>query len=359
MDHALYLGIQHTVSSKLTLNYGARLSIFQNVGRGTVYEYQDLLDNTNPIRTDSTTYGRLENIITYTNFEPRFSARYLLNESASLKLSYNRMVQNTHLISSGTVPVPFNTWAPSSTYLRPQLADQFAIGYFRNLKDNQYEFSVEAYYKTIDNITDFADNAQIFFNSDLATEFRQGTSEAYGLELMLQKKKGQLTGFVSYTLSRVDREVPDVNLNRPFPANYDRRHNLNIVATYDYDDKWVFGGNFTYGTGRPITLPSGSYEFGDGYVADIITERNGFRLPDFHRVDLSATLTPRRNAGKKFETSWIFSLYNVYSRKNPFSLYTRVTLDDDDNVIGDGTQKEARMIYLFPILPSVTYNITF
>ncbi len=359
LDHAFYFGLQHTITPKLTLNYGARLSIFQNVGRGTVYEYLDVLDNTNPIRVDSTVYGRLENIKTYTNFEPRFSARYLLNGTSSVKLSYNRMVQNTHLISSGTVPLPFNTWAPSSTYLKPQLADQVAVGYFKNLSDNRYEFSVEAYYKTIDNITDFADNAQIFFNRDLATEYRQGTSEAYGLELMLQKKRGQLTGFVAYTWSKVERDVPDVNLDRPFPANYDRRHNLNLVATYDYNDKWVFGGNFTYGTGRPITISSGSYEFGDGYVPDVITERNGFRLPDFHRIDLSATLTPRRNKGKKYETSWIFSLYNVYSRKNPFSLYTRVALDDDDNVIGDGTIKEARMIYLFPILPSVTYNISF
>jgi hypothetical protein len=359
LDHALYVSLQHQLSDKLSFEYGARLSIFQNVGANTVYTYLDQLDNTNPIRIDSTQYGSFENIKTYVNLEPRFSARYILNTESSLKASYNRMIQNTHLISSGTVPVPFNTWAPSSTYLKPQVADQIALGYFRNFKENSYEFSAEAYYKDISNVTDFADNASIFFNDDLSTEFRQGTSEAYGLELMLQKKKGLLTGFVSYTLSRVDRTVPGVNQGRSFLANYDRRHNLNIVGTYDYNDKWTFGGSFTYGTGRPLTLPSGSYEFGDGQIADIITERNGFQLPDFHRVDLSATLVPRRNKGKKYETSWIFSLYNVYSRKNPFSIYTRVALDDDNNVIGDGTEKEARLIYLFPILPSVTYNINF
>ncbi len=359
LDHALYVSLQDQLSDKLSFEYGARLSIFQNVGANTVYTYLDQLDNTNPIRIDSTQYGSFENIKTYVNLEPRFSARYILNNESSLKASYNRMIQNTHLISSGTVPVPFNTWAPSSTYLKPQVADQLALGYFRNFKDNSYQFSAEAYYKDINNVTDFADNASIFFNDDLSTEFRQGTSEAYGLELMLQKKKGLLTGFVAYTLSRVDRTVPGVNQGRSFLANYDRRHNLNIVGTYDYSDKWTFGGSFTYGTGRPLTLPSGSYEFGDGQIADIITERNGFQLPDFHRVDLSATLVPRRNKGKKYETSWIFSLYNVYSRKNPFSIYTRVALDDDDNVIGDGTEKEARLIYLFPILPSVTYNINF
>ena len=359
LDHGFYAGLQHQVTDKLTFQYGARLSVFQNIGEQTVYFYLDQLDNTNPIRVDSTQYGSFENIKTYVNLEPRFSARYLLSPQASLKASYNRMVQNTHLISSGTVPLPFNTWAPSSYYLKPQIADQFALGYFRNFHNNTYEFSAEAFYKDMSNVTDFADNARIFFNKDLVTEFRQGSSEAYGLELMFQKKKGQLTGFISYTLSRVDRTIPEVNQGRAFPANHDRRNNLNIVGTYDYNDKWTFGANFTYGTGRPITLPSGSYEFGDGQIADIITERNGFRLPDFHRMDLSATLVPRKNKGKKYETSWVFSLYNAYSRKNPFSIYTRVRLDDDDNVIGDGTEKEARLIYLFPILPSITYNINF
>ena len=324
-----------------------------------VYEYEDVNNNVQPVRTDSTYYGDFENIKTYINLEPRFSARYIVNESTSIKASYNRMVQNTHLISSGTVPLPFNTWAPSSTYLLPQKADQLAVGYFKNLNNNRYEFSVEAYYKDIQNVTDFADNARIFFNQDLATEFRQGASEAYGLELMLQKRKGDLSGFISYTWSKATRQVPGVNHGNEFFANHDRRNSLNVVATYDYNDKWTFGGNFTYGTGRPITLPAGSYEYGDGYLPDIITERNGYRLSDFHRMDLSATLTPRKNAGKKYETSWVFSLYNVYSRKNPFSVYTRVTMDDDGNITGDGTQKEARLIYLFPVLPSITYNITF
>lgn len=359
LDHAIYAGLEHKVTERLTFQYGARLSIFQSIGEQMVYEYDNISDNVNPERIDSTYYDHFENIKSYVNVEPRFAARYILNESTSLKASYNRMVQNTHLVSSGTVPLPFNTWAPSSVYLKPQMADQVAVGYFKNLEDNKYELSVEAYYKDIQNVTDFADNARVFFNKDLVTEYRQGTSEAYGVEFMAQKKKGDLTGFISYTWSKVTRNVPGVNLDREFYANHDRRNNLNVVATYEYNDKWTFGGNFTYGTGRPITLPAGSYEYGDGYIPDIITERNGFRLRDFHRMDLSATLTPRKNAGKKYETSWVFSLYNAYSRKNPFSVYTRVQMDDDGNVVGDGTQKEARLIYLFPILPSVTYNISF
>ncbi len=359
LDHAFYLGAQHSISDKLTFVYGARLSIFQSVGKGDVYLYENDLDNVNPTRIDTLSFGRLEPIKTYVNFEPRLSMRYMLNPQSSVKLSYNRMVQNTHLISSGTVPLPFNTWAPSSYYLKPQLADQIAAGYFRNFKDNTYEVSVEAYYKKMDNVTDFADNAQLFFNTDLATEYRQGEATGYGLEVFVQKKKGALTGFASYTLSKAERTIDGVNLSRTFLANHDRRHSFNMLATYDYNDKWSFGGSFTYGTGKPTTVPSGTYQWGDGYIADVITERNGYRLPAFHRLDLSATLTPRKNKGKKYETSWVFALYNAYSRKNPFSLYTRVQQNDDGDIVGDGTSKEARMIYLFPLLPSVTYNIKF
>jgi hypothetical protein len=359
LDQALYAGAQHKISDKLTLNYGARLSLFQSIGEGDVYLYEDPSNSSNPQRSDTLSFNSFEPIKSYINFEPRFSMRYLLNPSASIKASYNRMVQNTHLISSGTVPLPFNTWAPSGYYLKPQTADQVVLGYFKNLKDNTYEFSVEAYYKTMNNVTDFADNAQIFFNDELSTEYRQGEAIGYGIEFFLQKKKGDLTGFIGYTLSKAERTIQGVNLSRTFDANHDRPHSFSMLGTYDFNDKWSFGGSFTYGTGRPTTIPSGSYDYGDGYVVDVITERNGYRLPAFHRMDLSATLTPRKNVGKHYETSWVFSLYNAYSRKNPFSLFTRVTQDDEGNIIGDGTQKEARMIYLFPLLPSVTYNIKF
>ncbi|HNP19906.1 MAG TPA: TonB-dependent receptor [Fulvivirga sp.] len=358
LDHALYVGNKQKLSNRLTVRYGLRVSIFQNIGDQDVYIYADPKDNIDPERIDTVSYKSFENIKTYINFEPRISARYLLNQNSSLKVSYNRMAQNTHLISSGTVPIPFNTWSPSSPYLEPQLADQLAIGYFRNIRDNTIEISTEVYYKDIKNVTDFADNAQLFFNDDLATEYRQGSSNSYGLELMAQKKDGDLTGFVSYTLSKTERSVPGVNKDESFLANYDRRNVLNVVATYDLNDKWSFGANFTYSTGRPITLPSGKYEY-DGYQVDYITERNGYKLPDFHRMDLSATLVPRKNKGRNWQSSWVFSIYNVYDRRNTFTIYTRVKQDKDGNIIGDGNEKEARQISLFPILPSITYNIRF
>jgi hypothetical protein len=358
LDHAFYISNRQWVGDKLTLDYGARLSIFQNVGKSQVYLYTDPTDNVNIERTDTLHYKTLETIKAYINLEPRLSMRYLLAPGQSLKASYNRMVQNTHLMSAATVPVPFNTWSPSSYYLKPQIADQVAAGYFRNFNDNMYEFSVEAFYKDIRNVTDFADNAEIFFNDDISTEYRQGRSWSYGSEWMVNKTKGKLTGMVSYTLSKVMRDIPGVNLGKPFRANHDRRNVVNAQAVYEVNQKWTFGANFTYSTGRPITLPAGKYEYGP-YNPDVITDRNGYLLPAFHRLDLSVTLNPRKNLSRKWQGQWVFAIYNVYNRQNPFTIYTRTKQDKDGNVIGDGTEKEARLIYLFPILPSVTYNFKF
>lgn len=367
LDHALFISNEQRVNDQISLEYGVRLSIFQNVGPGKVYRYDDPKAADNPVRSDSSEYNRWETIKAYINLEPRLGVRYALSEDQSIKASYNRMVQNTHQMAAGTVPLPFNNWAPSGPYLKPQMADQVAIGYFQNFNDNMYEGSIEAYYKDVNNVTDFADNAEILLNEDLSTEYRQGDSWAYGAEFMLNKKKGKLTGMVSYTWSKVMRKIDGVNqqtdangnaYGKSYAAGYDRRNVLNIIGAYDYNDKWTFGASFTYSTGRPVTLPSGKYEI-DGYMPNTISDRNGYRMPDFHHLDLSATLNPRKNAGRRFKGQWVFSVYNVYSRKNAFTIYTRTKRDDDGNVIGDGTQKEARMIYLFPILPSVTYNIKF
>lgn len=358
IDHALYVSNQQRLGERLTLDYGVRLSIFQQVGKSDIYQYEDPRDNVNIVHTDTLHFGPWENIKTYVNLEPRAGLRYILKPGQSLKASYNRMVQNTHLIASGTVPVPFNTWNPSGYYLKPQIADQYAAGYFRNFYDNTYELSVEAYYKSMRNVTDFADNAQLFFNEDLSTEFRQGKSSSYGVELMLSKTKGRLSGMVAYTWSKTVREIEGVNLGNEFFANYDRRHVININATYELNQRWALGASFNYGTGRPITLPAGKYEYGI-YNPDVITERNGYRLTDYNRLDLSATLKPRPRPDRKWSGEWVFSIFNAYNQQNPFTVYTRTKQDDDGNVIGDGTEKEARLVYLFPILPSVTYNFKF
>jgi outer membrane cobalamin receptor len=358
LDHALYVSNRQKINNKLTLDYGVRLSIFQNVGKGDVYLYEDPQDNATITRTDTLHYDALETIKAYINLEPRLAVRYMIDESRSIKASYNRTVQNTHLVSAGTVPLPFNTWNPSGYYLKPQTADQVALGFFENFRNNMYEFSVEAYYKDIKNITDFADNAEIMLNRDLSTEFRQGKSWAYGTEFMINKKEGRLTGMLSYTLSKAVRKIEGVNLGKTFAAGYDRRNAVNLAVAYDLNSRWSLGATFTYSTGRPITIPSGKYEYG-AYQPDVVSDRNGYRLPDFHHLDLSATYNPKGNLNRKWKGQWVFSIYNAYNRKNPFTIYTRTKQDDDGNIIGDGTQKEARMIYLFPFLPSVTYNFKF
>jgi hypothetical protein len=202
-----------------------------------------------------------------------------------------------------------------------------------------------------------ADNANIFFNYDLPTEFRPGDATSYGLELYLLKIKGNLQGSVSYTWSKTEYDIPGINQDKTFYANYDRRNNINFAAVYDINKKLNFGVNWVYGTGRPMTIPTGKYSF-DGYNVDLIAERNGYQMPDFHRLDASLTLTPLKNQNRKWQSSWVFSIYNVYNRKNPFTIYTRLLQDDEGNII-DPTVKEARMVYLFPVMPSITYNFHF
>lgn len=358
IDHGIFISNQQHLSDKITLDYGLRYSIFQNVGPSNVYLYEDPNDNTNPERVDTLHYGAWGTIKAYKYLEPRLGIRYVVGEGQSVKVSYNRMVQNTHLISAGTVPLPFNSWNPSGYYLKPQIADQVAAGYFRNFQENTYEASVEAYYKDMQDVTDFADNAQVLFNKDLSAQFRQGKSWSYGAEFSVIKTKGKLTGMISYTWSKTMRKVPGVNLDKAFPANYDRRNVANLSLTYDINPKWALGGNFTYSTGRPVTLPAGKYEYGT-YNPDLVTERNGYRLPDFHRMDLSVTYNPNTNPNRRWKGQWVLSIYNVYNRQNPFTIYTRTKQDSEGNIIGDGTQKEARMVYMFPILPFVTYNFKF
>ena len=358
LDHGLYAGFEHILSDRLAIQYGIRFTIFQNIGSGTIYQYADPQDNIDITVIDSTVYGNFDNIKTFSTLEPRFSARYKLSARQSIKASYQRMAQYIHLISNSTVPIPFNTWAPSSPYLDPQIADQVAIGYFQNFRDNTFEFSVEAFYKKAVDVTEFADNAAIFFNRDLATEFRQGELESYGIEFFLKKNKGKLRGFTSYTWSKAETTIPTVNRDQPFPANHDRRHNFNLALTYQLDDRWEFATNFNYSSGRPITLPTGKYEF-DNYKLDLFSERNGYRLPAFHRMDVSVTFNSRKNEERKIKRTKVFGIYNVYNKKNPFTIYTRVKQDDEGNIIGDGTEKEARLVYLFGILPYASLNFTF
>jgi len=300
-------------------------------------------------------YGAGEVIKQFNNLEPRFSMRYLLNDKNSIKTSYNRMYQYIHLVTNTTSPTPLDVWTPSGPYIKPQYADQFAIGYFKNIKESSYDFSVEAYYKKLTNVTDFKDGADLLFREDVETQVVQGVGRAYGLEFLLNKNTGKLTGWLSYTLSRSENKINGINNNRFYANNVDQLHRLNLVGLYKTNSRWEFGGVFTFSTGRPVTYPTGRYEQNGLVVADY-SERNGNRLPVYHRLDISATLNPKKDSNKTGK--WIFSVANLYNRQNAASIFFREISEVNDVEIATGNT-EATKLSFFGIVPSVTYEFKF
>lgn len=376
-DNAIYASHKFDLTTKLAFEYGLRLSVFANLGPGEFYNYKDPHSNSSQ-RQDTVTYGNGELIKAYVNPEPRASVRYILNSTSSIKASYNRMVQNLHQINVGTVPLPSNYWLPSTYYLKPQIADQFALGYFKNFRDNMFEVSGEVFYKEMQNSVDFMDNSSAFLNRDLPLSIKQGRGWSYGAEVFLVKTKGKLTGQASYTYSRTFRQLEDVNNGNPYPSSFDRPHSFNILLTYEISKRWSASAVWTYSTGRPVTLPVGSYAItnGEGSVGDVngnlvinqYTSRNGYRMPDYHRLDLSVVLKSKEKPNRKWNSETNFSIYNVYNRKNPFTVYVQSATTDKKNQDGTvstgdaipGTaNQEAVMLYLFPILPSLSYTINF
>ncbi|WP_439879623.1 TonB-dependent receptor [Pontibacter sp. MBLB2868] len=347
LEGAVYLSNEHRLSDRLTVDYGLRLSSFTNMGPGSVYLYDEAFE----MPVDTVTYDRFEKIKHYGGLEPRIAAKYELNEVSSVKASYNRTLQYLHQVSNSTSSLPFDVWIPSGTYVKPQVADQVAAGYFRNFADNMFEGSVEVYYKWMDNQIDYKDYAEILLNERLETELLRGTGEAYGAEFYLRKQKGQLTGWVSYTLSKTARTVPGINDGKPYAPRYDRRHSGNLVLAYQFTPSINLGANWTYSTGGAVTMPVGRYEY-NGRTYPVYSERNGYRLPDYHRLDLSATYEKPENEFKKYHSSWTLSVYNAYARKNAFSINFRENEDDR-------SKTEAVKIYLFGLVPSLTYNFNF
>ncbi len=329
--------------------------MFQNIGRDTVVNYNGQPDASTV--TDTSFYAPFETIKNYGGLEPRISGRYLLNEKSSVKASYNRTYQFLHLLYNSAAPLPTSQWIPSTPYIKPQKADQFALGYFRNFKENKFEASVEGYYKYFHNVIDFKDNANIIANKNIETEIRRGTGWSYGLELFVKKNTGKFTGWVSYTWSKTEFNIPDINEGRTYYASYDRRHNFNLVGSYDINERWNISGNWVFGSGRPLTMPVQKYQHGNNYPV-YIPERNNYRIAPYHRFDISATLYRKQKEGRKNQSSWNFSVYNLYSRKNPFTVFTRDEQDKDGNSLNNG-RKEVAMLYLFTIIPSVTYNFNF
>ena len=346
LEHGIYISNEQKIGSRITATYGVRGSMFQNIGAKTVYA----LDDAHSIR-DTSRYNKGEVYNTYMNLEPRLGIRYSIDELSSIKASYNRMTQYLHLASNGTASSPFDIWFPSSPNVKPQLADQVAIGYFRNIHQNRWEASVEAYYKVMDNAVDFRDNASLFLNENLEGELRFGTAWSYGLEFLLRKQEGRFTGMIGYTLARSEREIEGVNNDKRYPAKWDRTHDLSILGSYEINKQWRVGANWVYQTGAAVTLPVGRFEYG-GTIVPIYSDRNAGRMPAYHRGDISITRISKKNEGRRWKSEWVFSIYNVYARKNAYSINFR----QDDN---DPYTTYAEKTYLFSIIPSITYNFKF
>lgn len=344
LEGAIFIQDEYKVSNRFSLNYGLRYSLFQQRGPGTAYNFDDkgnLLSETQ--------YEDGENVQFYGGAEPRLSANYLINSVSSIKLGYNRNYQYMHMLTNATTSSPTDTWIMSSNNVKPQLADQISLGYFRNFKDNMYESSVETYYKSMDNVIDYRTGANVFLNEEIEGDLVFGDGRAYGVELMFKKNKGRLTGWFGYTLSRSEKQFDEIGSGDWFPARQDRLHDVNIVAMYKLSDKLSLSGNFTYYTGDAVTFPSGRYVV-DGKVVPYYTERNGYRMPDYHRLDLGLTWFVKKT--DKFESNWNFSLYNAYGRENAYSIEFRPNEDDP-------TKTEAVQLALFKWVPSITYNFKF
>ncbi|MEL6845822.1 MAG: hypothetical protein AAFP02_21660, partial [Bacteroidota bacterium] len=310
------------------------------LGPGTEYTY-----DSEGAAIDSVKYEQGELIKNYFGLEPRISASWLLSPTQSLKASYARNRQYIHLLSNANAGSPTDLWLPSSSLIEPEIADQIAMGYFQNI-GKQYEASVEVYYKDLQNQIDYKNGANIFLNETVESELVFGDGWSYGAEFLLRKTTGKFTGWFAYTWSRTFRQFDEINNGEAFPARQDRIHDLSLVAMYDPNPKWSFAATFVYNTGDAVTYPNGSYLY-NGQIVPLYGERNADRLPDYHRLDLSATWY-----GKNPRSSWNVSVYNAYNRKNVFSL------DFRESESTPGTT-EAVKTYLFGVVPSVTYNFSF
>jgi hypothetical protein len=366
VEQAFYLSNNHKISDRLSLQYGLRYSLFQNMGPGRVFQYAPGVPRTDNSIVDTVSYNRFEKINLYHGLEPRLGARFLVDQSSSIKASYNRMRQYLQIASNSTAGLPIDRWVPADTYIKPQIGDQVALGYFRNFKDNMFEASVEVYYKWMQNQIDFKDGSEILLNNNLEAELLAGKAWAYGSEFMLKKNTGRTTGWVSYTLAKAQRQIEGINNGNAYSPRYDRRHNVSVVLTHDLSSRVSLSANWVYTTGSAVTYPQGFYEFEGKRIAYYPTERNGSRMPDYHRLDLSVNLAGKKKPGRKWEGSWNFSFYNAYARKNAFTIQFRDVINgkpnvsefDDDLVINTREPKAVRTA-LFGIVPSVTYNFKF
>lgn len=370
-EFAAYVDFEHRLSENLSVGYGLRFSHFMRLGQDElnvyannnpvtydpfllIYQEADPIDVINP--------GRGTTLSHFSNFEPRVSLSYTLNQSSSIKASYTRLAQYLHLLSNTSSPTPLDVWTPSGPFTKPQLLDQYAFGYFKNINDGNFSLETEVFYKDVQNRIDYIDGANLIANNAIEQVILNGEARAYGLEFLLRKNEGKLQGWLAYTLSKSEQRTPGrapvidngrsnvetgINFGNWYNTPYDKTHDISLFLSYDLTDKWSFSGNFTYQTGQPTNYPVGQFEFQD-LTVPYYGLRNSQRLPAYNRLDLSATLKPKKNKNRKLKGEWVFSLYNVYNRRNAASINFRQ--NDDTGV------NEAVRTSIFGIVPAVTYN---
>lgn len=346
LEHSLYATDDFKISEKLSAKYGVRLAVFQNIGPGTYYSYDSKY-----LPIDSTVYARGKVFNTYTVFEPRLAFTYMVNSLSSVKWSYSRASQFVTLAQNSTAGTPLDIWFPATPNVKPQTGDQFALGYFRNFRRNMFELSAEIYYKDFHKLIDFRDHAQLFLNPYLEGELRIGKGYSYGVETLIRKNQGRFGGWVSYTYSRSFRVVPEINGGRVYNSPYDKPHNVNIVSSYDISKRISASLTWIYATGLPVTFPTGRAVIGNAIIP-VYSERNAYRMPDYHRLDASITLKGKEKTGRRWKSELNLSVYNVYNRHNAWSI-NFVSDAEDPNIT------YAEKTYLFSIIPALTYNIRF
>lgn len=365
-ENAFYADAQHKISDKLSISFGMRFSTFHRLGQDELNLYENsqavvfnedfqIYEKANPVETK--TFKRSDVIKSFSNIEPRTSIAYQLEENSSIKMSYNRMSQYLHLLSNTSSPTPLDVWTPSGKYIKPQLLDQFAIGYFKNFNDNNYSLEVESFYKTIKNRIDYIDGADLIANNAIEQVILNGTARAYGLELLLRKNEGKFKGWFAYTLSKSEQQTKGrtptetgINNGNWYNTPYDKTHDISITGSYQLHEKWKINANFLFQTGQPVTFPNAQYEY-NGINIPNYSVRNSNRLPAYNRLDISLNYTSKPNKNNGLQSYWVFGFYNIYNRNNAALITFRENRNTGNN--------EAIRLSIFGIIPSISYNFKF